>query len=124
MDNSADIKEIQKGLATIHYEPNRVDYTVNQFELELIEQTGNSIWKDVFLASLFFGVPCSINAWSNYSKLTDKVFNTEIFLNSLFGGIGIIIAIISCLIWQKNKKKFSKIIEQIKSKPAFKIPTT
>lgn len=128
MDNNElkSVNDINQALAKnfIHYDPNRTDYSVNSFEIELIEQTGNSIWKDVFLGSLGIAIPCLINAISDYNKLTGaaKNFTSDIFLNSLFGSVGLILAIISCIVWQRNKKSFKKVIADIKNKPKYEMP--
>lgn len=125
-NNVNDIAEINKALAKnyIHYDPSRTDYSVNSFELELIEQTGSSIWKDVFLSCLGLGVPCSINAIHDYSALPPdtKNFTADIFLNSLFGIISLILGTISLIVWQKGKKSFKKVIEDIKNKPKYEMP--
>ena len=128
MDNNNvnNIAEINKALAKnyIHYDPSRTDYSVNSFELELIEQTGSSIWKDVFLACLGLGVPCIINAIHDYSTLPSdaKNFTADIFLNTLFGIISIILGIISLIVWQKSKTSFKNIITDIKNKPKYEMP--
>lgn len=107
----------------IHYDPSRTDYSVNSFELELLEQTGNSIWKDVFLASIGIGIPCLINALNDFSNLPNEAtFTADIFLNSLFGGLAIILGIISLLVWQKSKASFKKVIDDIKNKPKYEMP--
>lgn len=120
------ITDINQALAKnyIHYDPSRTDYSVNSFELELIEQTGNSIWKDVFLGSIGIAIPCIINAINDYQKLLpgNKIFTSDLFLNCLFGGLGIIIGIISLIVWFKNKSSFRNIIEGIKNKPKYEMP--
>jgi len=121
--NSTDINQaLAKNY--IHYEPSRIDYSVNSFELELIEQTGSSVWKDVFLCSVGIAVPCIINALDDCAKLSseNQFLTTNIFLNCLFGGLGIILGIISFIVWRKNKSNFGKIIGDIKNKPKFEMP--
>jgi hypothetical protein len=129
MDNNGNlnIAEINRDLqeSFIHYDPNRVDYTINNLELDILEQTGSSIWKDVFLASLGLGVPSIINGLTDYCNLLPPVhFTASIFLNLLVGCISFIISVICFIVWQQNKKNFKKIIEQIKKKPKYKIPGT
>lgn len=129
MENNSinNIAEINKALAKnyIHYDPSRTDYSVNSFELELLEQTGSSIWKDVLLACLGLGVPCIINAIHGYSSLPadTKNFAADIFLNSLFGILSIILGTISAIVWQKSKTSFKKIITDIKNKPMYEMPS-
>jgi hypothetical protein len=128
MDNNNvnNIADINKALAKnyIHYEPSRTDYSINSFELELIEQTGSSIWKDVLLTCLGLGVPCIINGIADYSTLPAgvKSFTADIFLNALFGIISIVLGIISLIVWQKNKTSFKKVIARIKNKPKYEMP--
>ncbi len=127
MDNNVNnIAEINKALAKnyIHYDPSRTDYSINSFELKLIEQTGSSIWKDVFLACLGLGVPCIINAINEYSSLPadSKSFTADIFLNSLFGGFSVVLGIISLIVWQKSKTSFKTVIAGIKNKPKYEMP--
>lgn len=128
MDNkSFNIEEINRNLqeSYIHYDPNRVDYTINNLELNLIEQAGNSIWKDIFLATIGLGIPSLLNGYSDYCKLTEKsMLNSEIFINLLVAGICLGISIICFIVWQSNKKKFKDIISQIKNKPKYKLPST
>lgn len=125
LENNIDIEEINKNLqeSFIHYDPQRVDYTVNNVELELLEQTGSTIWKDIFLASLGLGVPSLINGYCDFSKL-EKESNPgiDIFTNFLVGGIAICLCIICLIVWQKNSKSFKKQIQQIKNKPKYKLP--
>ncbi len=128
MDNNSvnNIAEINKALAKnyIHYDPNRTDYSVNSFELELIEQTGSSIWKDVFLACLGIGIPCVLNAIHDYSDLPidAKIFTADIFLNMLFGILSMALGIISLIVWQRSKINFKKVIADIKNKPKYEMP--
>lgn len=128
MDNqSLNIAEINRNLqeSYIHYDPSRVDYTINNLELNLLEQTGNSIWKDVFLASLGLGLPTIINGCSGYSKIQENPsLYLEVFVNFLVGGICISLAIICLIVWMKNRKSFKTIIDQIKNKPKYKLPST
>lgn len=126
-NNEIDIQEINKNLQEnyIHYNLNRVDYTINNMELELIEKSGNSIWKDFFIATLALAIPSLINAFNIYKKnATEENLSIELFVNSLVGGISIVLAIICGIVWQNNVNTQKTIIKQIKNKPKFKIPTT
>ena len=125
MSNSnINIQEINKNLqqSYIHYNPDRVDYTINNLELDLLESTGSSIWKDFFIASFALAVPTIINGYSSYNKMTEKIFTTEIFLNSLIGGVCLIVAIICFIVWRTNRKSLKNTINQIKEKPKYKLP--
>lgn len=126
MDNqNINISEINRNLqeSYIHYDPNRIDFTISNHELDLLEQTGNSIWKDACLATFGVGLPTMINGYSSYSKMQEgTVFTTDIFVNLLVGGICIVLAIICFFVWRTNKKSFKKVIEQIKGKPKYRLP--
>lgn len=120
-----DISEINRNLqeSYIHYNPNRVDYTISDLEINMLEQTGNNIWKDAFLATFGLGVPTLLNGFFSLSKLTEQQSITiEIFINLLIGGISTGICIICLIVWQTNSKKFSSVIEDIKNKPRYRIP--
>ena len=125
MENNIDLGEINRSLQQnyIHYDPQRVDYTVNNIELELLEQTGSNIWKDIFLAGSGLGLPSIVNGLCDYSKLQDNENpGTDIFINFLIGGVALIIALICLFVWQKNIKSFNRLIKQIKDKPKYKLP--
>lgn len=125
MENNIDILEINRTLqeSFIHYDPERVDYTINNIELELLQSSGNSIWKDVFLATLGLGFPSLINGFCLISNLKkNDVAGLDIFLNFLIAGIAFSMCIICFIVWQQNAKSFNKIIEQIKNKPKYKLP--
>ena len=129
MSNSSliNIEDINRNLqeSYIHYDPNRVDYTINNLELELLEQTGNNIWKDVFIATLSIGIPTLLNGFSLFSKLQEKsVLSIDIFFNWLIAGICIVLAVICFIVWQKTKKSFNELITQIKNKPKYRLPST
>jgi hypothetical protein len=128
MDNTnINISEINRNLqqSYIHYEPDRVDYTISNLELELLEQAGSSIWKDVFLANLGLGIPSLINGAGDYSKLaTNAPMTSDIFMNFLIAGISLGLSLICFIVWMTNRKSFKKLIDQIKSKPKYKLPTT
>jgi hypothetical protein len=124
MDNNIDIAEINRNIqeSYIHYDPNRVDFTINHLELDLLKLAGSSIWKDVFLTSLGLGIPTLINGFKAYSNLPPvSNITLDIFVNLLVGGISIALSIICFIVWQQNKNNFNKLIEQIKSKPKYKI---
>lgn len=128
MENSnLDIGEINRDLqqSYIHYEPSRVDYTITNSELESLEHSGSNIWKDVFLASLGVGIPSLINGLVSLGDISlEKPMSLGLFLNLLVAGISLSLSIISLIIWKKDKGTFSKLINQIKSKPKYKLPST
>lgn len=120
------INELKSALETsesyIHYDPSRVDYSVNEFELSQLEEHGNTIWKDIFYAAMGIGLPTLINGIVAQSKATKaEPWNTEMFLNYLVSGITLSIGILSCVVWMKQKRKKVDIISQIKNKPKLAI---
>jgi len=124
-NNDINISEINSDLqrSYIHYDPNRIDYTINNLELELLEQTGSSVWKDVFLATLGLGIPSLINGLCDYFKRTEDVpLTMDIFFNFLVAAISLILSVICLFVWQKNKKNFNKLIQQIRNKPKYRLP--
>jgi hypothetical protein len=124
--NINNIEEINRDLqqSFIHYDPNRVDYTINNYELDILAKSGNSIWKDTFIAAFGLGIPTALNGLSIYSKLTkEDTLGADIFFNFLFAGISISLGIICFFIWKKNSKSFKGIIDQIKNKPKYRIPS-
>lgn len=124
-NNNIDISEINSSLqqSYIHYDPSRVDYTLNNIELELLKSSGSSIWKDVFLATFGVGIPTLLNGFCDLDKINDTaIIPIDVFTNLLIGGISIGIGIICFIVWQKNSRSFNKLINQIKEKPKYKIP--
>lgn len=125
MENNIDIQEINNNLQRnfIHYDPERIDYTVNSNELELLQSAGSSLWKDIFLATLGLGIPSLINAFCDFIKLSkNEQPGLDIFINSLIGGISLCLCIICLIFWRKTTKNFNKIIESIRNKPKYTLP--
>ena len=123
--SNININELKSALSQnfIHYEINRIDYTINDSELSQLEEIGKDLWKEVFFATLGVALPCLINGIISQKKLLEKQpLNTEIFINYLVGGICFSMAIISLILWVKNSKKKDQIIYKIKNKPQFKLP--
>jgi hypothetical protein len=107
----------------IHYDPNRVDYTINEAELNQLENIGNSVWKEVFFATLGLWIPTLINAVVTQNKLpTKEPINTEIIINYIVAFSSLIICILSVFIWRSTNKKKENVINQIKNKPKFSLP--
>ena len=124
--SNINIGELNRDLSqnVIHYDPMRIDYAINDNELAGLEEYGNSIWKDVFLATVGIGVPCLLNAYIAQKKLPINTnWTNEIFFNYLIGGITFGLSIVAFFVWRSNSKKKKNIIQHIKSKPPFKLPT-
>lgn len=77
--------------ALVHYDPQRVDFTVSRDELARLRAGVSNQWKDCFLVSFSMGLPCLINgiaATPNPFRLT-----VGLFLDYLIGIIGLVLAI-------------------------------
>lgn len=101
----------------IHYDPERVDYSLSKDELENIKNIGQNNWKDFSIACLGVGIPCLINGISEIRSQEAFRVTISMNLNLIIGGIGIILGIAFLIAWQKSKKSMNEIIEQIKNKP-------
>ncbi|MCK9362456.1 MAG: hypothetical protein M0P74_02465 [Syntrophales bacterium] len=104
----------------IHYDPERVDYSLTPSELENLQTACQSNWKDFFIGSFAVGIPCLINAISEISKQTSYQTTLSINLNLISGILGIIMGVFFLIGWNKTKTDISEIIGTIKEKP--KIP--
>jgi hypothetical protein len=104
----------------IHIDLNKTFFSITQSELDNIEEGTTSIWKDVTLTALGIGLPCCINAWIDYD--VSSSLNAAIFLNSLIGGISIILAMIFAIIWLMSKDKNKILMSEIKKRPQYKMP--
>lgn len=108
----------------IHYDPERIDYSVTDGELEQLSKGNTTLWKDFCLFCLALGVPCLINAIAATS-LTAFVLSLSLFLNYLFGVVGIILSIAFGIAWKKTHKGTTDLITVIKNKPKFELnPST
>lgn len=119
------IQEINKTLqhSYIHYDPNRVDYSINNLELELLEKEGSSIWKDFFIATIAIAIPSLINGYSAFQNLNEnQSLTSELFLNTVIGSVCLILAVICFIVWRTNRKRFKKIIRMIREKPKYLLP--
>lgn len=122
--SNINLNELNKTLSqnVIHYETTRVDYTINDSELNQLEEIGKNMWKEVFFATLGIAIPCLINAYSTQSKIQNEIWSKEVFMNYLFGGICGFLSLFSLIIWISTSKKKTSIINKIKNKPQFILP--
>jgi len=108
----------------IHYDPQRVDYAVSEQDINALQNSNSSIWKDVFLSSVSLGIATLVNGIVAWQELeTNKPLNLNIFINLLVGCVCLILSIISLIVWLKNNNSSAALVEAIKSKPAFKLPS-
>src|ERR1043165_5384035 len=123
--NHINLHELNHALSqnVIHYDPTRVDFTINEFELSQLEEIGKSMWKEIFFVSLGITIPTILNGIVAQNKLDHgKPLTTEIFINYLIGALGLILSIISLCIMRSISKKKNDIIKKIKEKPRFVLP--
>lgn len=107
----------------LHYNPDRTDYSLTADELARLESAGSNLWKDVCLVSASLGVSCVINAIAGTP--TPFTLSAALFLNYLFGVLGLVLAIIFGVAWGKTHKGFHEIVGEIKKKPKMEIlPST
>lgn len=107
----------------IHYNPERTDYSLTTEELARLESAGSNLWKDVCLVSASLGVSCVINAIAGTPK--PFVLSLALFLNYLFGALGVVLAVVFGIAWARSHKGFRTVVNQIKNKPKMEIvPST
>ena len=106
----------------IHYDPNRVDYSLSGEELQNLAKAGQNNWKDFCIFCLAVGIPCTINAVVEVSK--QEVFSPTLSfnINLVVGIVGIFLGIAFANAWQKSRDTVSNLIEKIKNKP--KVPVS
>jgi len=106
----------------IHYDPNRVDYSLTDEELQNLANAGNSNWKDFFIFCLAVGIPCAINAAVEISKQDTFVSTLSFNVNLIVGILGIILGAAFGIAWHRTRTTTDSLIEKIKNKP--KVPVT
>lgn len=107
----------------IHYNPERTDYSLTPEELARLESAGSNLWKDVCLVSASLGVSCGINAIAGTP--TPFALSVSLFLNYLFGALGVVLAIVFGIAWTRTHTGFRAVVNEIKSKPRMEIvPST
>ena len=104
----------------IHIDLTKTFYSITPAEMQILEEGSASIWKDVTLTGIGIGIPCCINASIEYHKAL--LFNSEIFWNSLIGGICVVCAIIFGILWKKSTNNCKTLISDIKQRPKYKMP--
>jgi putative Mn2+ efflux pump MntP len=125
MENNPGLTEINEKLnkSYIYYEPTREDYAISKKELELLENTGSPIWKDVFLTTIGLSIPSLINGMIGLDQYSSKTtFPIYTFISLLVGCVTFVLAIISMIIWLNTKSTFKRQIEEIRNKPKFIMP--
>ena len=103
----------------LRYNPVREDYTVTPDELSALEHAIGDISKDVCLVAFSLGVSCLINGIAGTK--TPFVFDLALFLNYLFGIVGISLAVIFGIQWRRSSTHLADIFGVIKNKPKYPI---
>jgi hypothetical protein len=106
----------------ICYNPERTDYTITDDEFTRLQDASDNQRKDVCLVTLAIGLPCMINAI--HDTANPFVFDLSLFLNYIFGILGLGLALIYGIQWYRTRKKFNDIVSAIKQKPKMKIGFT
>jgi hypothetical protein len=109
------------GTSYIHYDPERVDFSVSEGELESLKDCYSNLWKDFCLACCGIGIPCVINAISLYKKSPSSVGTIDFVMNAIVGFVCVILGLAFGIAWDRTRDSSSKIIEKIKKKPKIKI---
>jgi len=110
------------GKAWIHYDPDRVDYAINDQELSELESASGNVWKDICLVSFGVGLPTLINAITiakgPLPKSQEKFIPDMPFVINLFLGlIGLGFALGFGIAWRKTAKKVKTVTDRIRQKP-------
>lgn len=110
----------------LHYDPIRVDYSVTEAELRELQQASGTHWKDLTIACTGVGLSCALNAVAIISGQADFKVTLALFLNALFGLVGIALGIAFGVAWYRAAKAATDIVGQIKGKPrnALNFPST
>ncbi|MFA6391965.1 MAG: hypothetical protein WCW66_04425 [Patescibacteria group bacterium] len=109
----------------IHHDPDRTCYSVTEDELNNIVEKAQPLWRDVCIASLFFGLPTFINAIAETTKQNAPEFTWSLLLNYIFGILGLVLAIIFGIAWKRSHKSTKDLVDKIKAKPKIELnPST
>lgn len=101
----------------IHYDPDRTLYALTNDELEGIISRPQPLWKDTCLVSVSIGLPFLINAIAQTQNQLVFKLDIILFLNYLFGVLGILFGIVFGFAWRRSSQDTKKLIERIKSRP-------
>ncbi|MDQ1638486.1 MAG: hypothetical protein QOF62_1825 [Pyrinomonadaceae bacterium] len=116
-----EVEAVNVGLASIHYDPKREDYAVSGYELRALSDLGRNNWKDFCLVAFSMGLACALNAIVLMSEQKAFDWTLAIFLNSLFGLVGLALAICFGLIWRRDSISTETFVKSITSRPLFDI---
>ena len=133
MPNKADIDQLaerckltkkRKGSVSrslIHYNPERIDYSLNEEEMQLIRNAAKNDWKDLSFLCFGLSIPCLLNAVSEFLKQSQGIFDWAIYVNFLIGSISAILGTVFLIAWMKSKTDIDEIFERIRNKPVIEL---
>jgi hypothetical protein len=105
----------------IHYNPERIDYTLTGEELEQLQNTIQNNWKDFCIGAFALGVPCLINSISEVSNQQKFVPTISFNINLVIGILGLSLGFVFLILWQKSQKQTDVLLDKIKTKPKISI---
>lgn len=105
----------------IHYNPERVDYSVTGEELEKLHRGGQNLWKETCLVSTSVGISTLLNAIAQTTDQSQFDLTLPLFLNYLFGALGSVLAICFGIAWYRSHRNISNVVYTIKEKPRIEI---
>lgn len=105
----------------IHYDPERIDYSVTGEELERLCEAGQNLWKDVCLVSVSLGIPTLINAVVETTRQTPFSLTLQMFLNYLVGVLGLFLGVVFGVAWRRSHQSLRLLVDTIKQKPRMEI---
>ena len=79
------------------------------------------MWKDFCLVSASVGISTILNAIAATTSQEDFSLTLSLFLNYLFGIVGVTLAVCFGIAWYKSHKSDVKVLAAIMSKPKMEI---
>ncbi|MFH1642791.1 MAG: hypothetical protein ABIC04_07900 [Nanoarchaeota archaeon] len=105
----------------IHYDLDRIDYSLTGEELEMLKNSCQNNWKDFCIGCFALGIPCLLNAISTIYSQTKFDPTLPIVLNLIIGISCIILSFAFFCAWYKTKIDIDEFIDKIKNKPKVSI---
>jgi hypothetical protein len=105
----------------IHYQPERVDYSISEGELGQLRQCTDNLWKDFCLFCTGGGIPCLINAISEARSKTPFQATLSFNLNLVIGVVGLLLGFAFGIAWYRSRQNATNIVSAIKSKPRMRL---
>jgi hypothetical protein len=106
----------------IHYDPERVDYSLTEQELQNLASAGHNNWKDFCISCFALGVPCAINAIVEFSKQETFSSTLSFNINVIIAVVGLFLAVAFAVLWRNSRVTVKSLLDKIKNKP--KMPIT